>query len=233
MAASASDIAPVIDRLPGCRGGFDLPPSSEPVSTPWDIPDRTTGASCGKFRQGIYSDYSQVQQPKGPYLHAAIPLRYTAPSVTLRPRLFSPQRGASSRWPGSRLTPSTRSAASPTDSSSEGESDYLRHRWYHGDFPGSKATILNDFKIVYRAPHTGDYFIGVSAGAGYYLTVEKGRRCAGSPQPQGGRGDFQPLRVTGDVPNSGVGPFSRTRDDTVPSPNSGPPVRAVRSWRFR
>ena len=53
------------------------------------------------------------------------------------------------------------------------------------DFPGSRETqkvlrrgagggiqSANDFSIVYQAPHSGDFFIEVSANAGYYLTVE-------------------------------------------------------------
>ena len=53
------------------------------------------------------------------------------------------------------------------------------------DFRGSRETqkvllrdegggiqSANDFSIVYQAPHAGDFFIEVSANAGYYLTVE-------------------------------------------------------------
>ena len=53
------------------------------------------------------------------------------------------------------------------------------------DFRGSRETqkvllrgegggiqSANDFSIIYEAPHSGDFFIEVSANAGYYLTVE-------------------------------------------------------------
>lgn len=48
------------------------------------------------------------------------------------------------------------------------ENQVVRRQW-----EGGGARLANDFKIVYRAPHTGDYFIDVRAGAGYYLTVEE------------------------------------------------------------
>ena len=82
------------------------------------------------------------------------------------------------------------------------------------DFPGSRETqkvlrrgegggILsaNDFSIVYRAPHSGDFFIEVSANAGYYLTVEMA--------PAGAEPVFIPpiAKIEGDV-SSPFGPMT-------------------------
>ena len=82
------------------------------------------------------------------------------------------------------------------------------------DFPGSRENqkvlrrgegggILsaNDFSIVYRAPHSGDFFIEVSANAGYYLTVEMA--------PAGAEPVFIPpiAKIEGDV-SSPFGPMT-------------------------
>ena len=82
------------------------------------------------------------------------------------------------------------------------------------DFPGSRETqkvlrrgegggiqSANDFSIVYRAPHTGDFFIEVSANAGYYLTVEMA--------PAGAEPVFIPpiAKIEGDV-SSPFGPMT-------------------------
>ena len=82
------------------------------------------------------------------------------------------------------------------------------------DFPGSRETqkvlrrgegggILsaNDFSIVYRAPHSGDFFIEVSANAGYYLMVEMA--------PAGAEPVFIPpiAKIEGDV-SSPFGPMT-------------------------
>ena len=82
------------------------------------------------------------------------------------------------------------------------------------DFPGSRETqkvlrrgegggiqSANDFSIVYQAPHSGDFFIEVSANAGYYLTVERA--------PAGAEPVFIPpiAKIEGDVP-SPFGPMT-------------------------
>ena len=82
------------------------------------------------------------------------------------------------------------------------------------DFPGSRETqkvlrrgegggiqSANDFAIVYRAPHSGDFFIEVSANAGYYLTVEMA--------PAGAEPVFIPpiAKIEGDV-SSPFGPMT-------------------------
>ena len=82
------------------------------------------------------------------------------------------------------------------------------------DFPGSRETqkvlrrgegggiqSANDFSIVYRAPHSGDFFIEVSANAGYYLTVEMA--------PAGAEPVFIPpvAKIEGDV-SSPFGPMT-------------------------
>ena len=82
------------------------------------------------------------------------------------------------------------------------------------DFPGSRENqkilrrgegggiqLANDFSIVYRAPHTGDFFIEVSANAGYYLTVERA--------PAGAEPVFIPpiAKIEGDV-SSPFGPMT-------------------------
>ena len=82
------------------------------------------------------------------------------------------------------------------------------------DFPGSRENqkvlrrgegggiqLANDFSIVYQAPHSGDFFIEVSANAGYYLTVERA--------PAGAEPVFIPpiAKIEGDV-SSPFGPMT-------------------------
>ncbi len=66
---------------------------------------------------------------------------------------------------------------------------------------GGSIPLANDFSIVYQAPHSGDFFIEVSANAGYYLTVEMA--------PTGAEPVFIPpiAKIEGDV-SSPFGPLT-------------------------